>query len=467
MRKHKENYTQVWSTCVLYAIVINTMKKRQRPLMGRFILLIFLVILALYSFLIGPLRALTNDILLAGLFNLFVVATIILVFFFLTLWLTGSHVLPVNPRDKHEKAAARNLLLRFATGGHVAMAVVRDGAVEPGPNGESRDQVGGRGVIDVDSTSVITLHTDIGLSRIKGTGLVFTRELERLHHIVDLRIQFRSQEFEYMTRDGIPIKARVTLRFQIDQATFNKNLHAHDPKVPFPAPISWSMRSVQRALASLQVADSGGPLTKWSDLPLLYANGMLRALISEYRFDDLLSPLEPTRDPRKEIREQIIARLKPVLMQQGVKVLSLSIGMFLPLKFDPDKTFDPDKPQLDEVTAQRIKAWKAEWESRMIKLNAEAQAEAERQREKARAQARLESIMRLIQALEQDLPPSGNQDPIAEHFWNVVRNFTEDPNTRNLLEDEQLRFILLQLGRTGELPPPSDQPESHGNSSAS
>jgi hypothetical protein len=236
-------------------------------------------------------------------------------------------------------------------------------------------------------------------------------------------------------------------------------LHAHDPQVPFPAPISWSMRSVTRALANLQVVD-GGSLTKWNDLPLLYAKGILRALISEYRFDDLFSPQDPARDPRKEIREQVLARLKPILMQQGVKVISLSVGMFFPRGFDPDKAFDPEKPQLDEVTAQRIKAWKAEWESRMIKLNAEAQAEADRLREKARAQARLESVTRLIQALEEDLPPGSTQDPIAEHFWQVVKNFTDDPNTRDLLEDDQYRFVL-QFARPGELPPPGSQPESH------
>ena len=93
---------------------------------------------------------------------------------------------------------------------------------------------------------------------------------------------------------------------------------------------------------------------------------MLRAIVSEYRLDDLLWPAEPTRDPRKEIREQITARLKPVLMQQGVKMLGLGIGLFLPQGFDADKAFDPEKPVLDDVTAQRIKAWKAEWESRMI-----------------------------------------------------------------------------------------------------
>ncbi len=165
------------------------MKKRRRPSTGRLIIIGLLVILTLYGFFIGPLRALTNDILLGGLLNLSIAFAIMAAFFYLTLWLAGSHVLPVNPRDRHEDAAARGLLRRFATGGHVAMAVVRDGAVEPGPNGESRAHVAGHGVIDVDSTSVVDLHTAISPSRIKGTGLVFPHELEHLANIVDLRIQ--------------------------------------------------------------------------------------------------------------------------------------------------------------------------------------------------------------------------------------------------------------------------------------
>ena len=442
----------------------STSKKRRRPVSGRFIIILLLALLTIYGLFIGPLRAVTNDIVLGGLLNLMITFGILAVFFYLTLWLAGSHVLPVNDHDKHERAAARNLLRRFATGGQVAMVVVREGAVEQGPGDESREQVGGHGVIDVDSTSAISLHTDLGPSRIKGPGLVFTRESEKLQHIVDLRIQLRTQEFEYITRDGIPIKARLVLRFQIDQTSFNKNLHAHDPKVPFPAPISWSMRSVSRALEKLQVANSGGPLTKWTDLPLLFANGMLRAIISEYRFDDLLPLQDPAKDPRKEIREQLAARLKPVMIQHGVRVLSVSIGVFLPRNFDAEKAFNQERPELDEVTQQRLKAWKTEWENRIMTMQAEAQAEADRQREKARAQARLESIMRLTQALEQDLPPSGEQDQITEQFWKVVRKFTDDPSTRMLLEEEQLRYIM-QLARPGEVRALPDRPESHGTSS--
>ena len=111
-------------------------KQRQGLLAGRLLIIILLVLMALYGFFIGPIRyAVTNDFLLGGLISMLVVFAILGVFFIFTLWLAGSHVLPVNLHDRHENAAARGLLRRFATGSHVAMAVVRDGAVEPGPNG--------------------------------------------------------------------------------------------------------------------------------------------------------------------------------------------------------------------------------------------------------------------------------------------------------------------------------------------
>jgi regulator of protease activity HflC (stomatin/prohibitin superfamily) len=437
-------------------------KQRRSLLAGRFLIVILLVVMALYGFFIGPIRyAVTNDFLLGGLISMLVVFAILGAFFMLTIWLAGSHVLPVNSRDRREAAAARQVLFRFALGGHVAMAVVREGAVEPGPDGESREHVGGMGVIDVDSTSAVTLFTGIGLSRVEGTGLVFTHEAERLMHLIDLRIQLRSQEFDFLTRDGIPIKVRLSLRFQIDRTEFNKNLHAHDPKAPYPRPLKWSRHRVERALSVLQVADIEGNLTPWTDRPFLVAQGTLRAIIAEYTLDGLLAPQDPTRTPRKEIRETLDDRLKRVMAGWGIRILTTSVGIIFPAEFDPDKTFDQQNPTLDKITEQRIKAWRAEWESRMFRLSGEAQAEAARQREKARAQAKLESLLRLAQAVEQDLPPNGEQDHITQHFWNVVEKMTDDPKTHALLDEELLRYMMLQLGRPIDLPLLPSQTDSN------
>jgi regulator of protease activity HflC (stomatin/prohibitin superfamily) len=446
-----------------YSNCMKKKKKQQGLLAGRLLIVILLVAMALYGFFIGPIRyAVTNDFLIGGLISMLVVFAILGGFYLFTLWLAGSHVLPVNSHDRSEAAAARRVLFRFALGGHVAMAVVREGAVEPGPNGESREQAGGMGVIDVDSTSAVALHTPIGFSRVEGTGLVFTHETEQLMHLIDLRIQFRTQEFEFLTRDGIPIKVRLSVRFQIDRTEFNKNLHAHDPKAPYPRPVKWSRHRVERALSVLQVADAEGNLTRWSEQRVIgTAQGMLRAIIAEYTLDGLLAPQDPGRSPRQAIRELLSHRLTPVMAQRGIKIITVAVGVIFPADFDPEKTFDQQNPVLDKITEQRLKAWRAEYESRMFRISGEAQAEAERQREKARAQAKLESLLRLAQAVEQDLPPTGDQDQITQHFWSVVEKITKDPKTHALLDDELLRYMMLQLGRPLDFPMLPGQTDSN------
>ena len=98
---------------------------------------------------------------------------------------------------------------------------------------------------------------------------------------------------------------------------------------------------------------------------------------------------------------------------------------------------------------------------RQFRLSGEAQAEAERQREKARAQAKLESLLRLAQAVEQDLPPTGDQDQITQHFWSIVKKMTDDPKTHALMDEEMLRYMMLQLGRPFDFPMLPGQTDSN------
>jgi regulator of protease activity HflC (stomatin/prohibitin superfamily) len=439
----------------LYAIVTTMEKKKQRRslLAGRFLIVILLLLMALYGFFTGPIRyAVTNDFLLGGLISMLVVFAILGAFFMLIVLLAGPHVLPVNSRDRREVAAARRVLFRFALGRHVAMAVVREGVVEPGPDSESREQVGGTGVIDVDSTSAVTLHTAIGFSRVEGTGLVFTHEAERLMHIIDLRIQLRTQDFEFLTRDGLPIKVRLSVRFQIDRTEFNRYLHAHDPQAPYPRPLKWSSYRVELALSRLPVVDGEGNFTPWSERVLGIAQGMLRAIIATYTLDGLLEPQDPTRNPRQEIRVLLNRQITPFMAQRGIRIVSVAVGVIFPADFDAEKTFDQQNPVLDRITERRIKVWKSEYESRMIRVTAEGQAEADRRRDLARTQAQMELIMRVTQALEQGAPAIiDNQDQIARRFLETLQKMANEPYTRARLPEDNIMLLGAALGQRDQM----------------
>jgi hypothetical protein len=321
---------------------------------GWIAILILIVLLVLVSFFIGPLRSLTNDIISGGLFSLFVATLIAGFFLVLTLWLAGPHVLPINLRDTHEKAAARHTLQRFAFGRPTLTATVREAKVQPGPNGEDRDHASGKGSIDVDSTSVVALFTDTGLSRIQGQGILFTSEDEQIGQVIDLRIQIRTNIFDFTTRDGIPIKTRVTVRFQIDHVRAIEVQTAE--KVRYPRPYSWTPQTERavKGVLSLQSVTAEGQ-TKWDDVPLELAVGLLRGIIAGFTFDQLTEPLEPLKDPRSQIKMQLQNSVKEALAPKGINVLTVSVGIFFPARFDQSKAFAISNRRPTRSIQQRVK----------------------------------------------------------------------------------------------------------------
>ncbi len=407
--------------------------------------LFLLAVLAAWGFLLGPLRAYSNSILIGGLIGLGAVLLIAGVFYLITLWLAGPHVLPVQPRNKYEAREARRLLQRFGTGDRVAMAVVQEATIMPGPHGEGREGLTGPGVVELDSTTAAVLRTDSGQSRVKGPGLIFLRVQERLGTLIDLRIQLRTNEFEFLTRDGIPVKARVTVRFQIDQTYFNQ-VQVDAPAHPLPAPIITSQHAIRRALQN-QSVQATGETSKWHDMPLTLAQSNLRTMIADYKFDELLQPQEPEANPRAAIRKELEDRVKLILARRGIKLLSLGLGIFFPIDDDPNAA---ELRKKNPITYQRIETWKAEWESRMLKIMAQAEAEADRQHDLARTQAQMELIMRVTQALEQGGTADRDQDQIARRFLATLQRMADEPFTRERLSEDNVRLLRdLMSGRGG------------------
>ena len=407
--------------------------------------ILLVLLLIAWGFFTGSLSNNYFSDIIGNFVSLIVAGLIMLVFYTITLWLAGPHVLPTDPHNKYEQRAARSLLLRAGFGTDVGMAVVREAKVLPGPDNESRSGMWGPGVVDLDSTTAAILLSDTGQSRIKEPGLIFLNEEERLGALVDLRVQLRSNEFEFLTRDGIPVKVRVTVRFQIDQTHFNR-VQVDAPAHPLPAPVVSSQHTIRRAVRN-QAVQSSGETSRWYDLPLGLAAGMLRAKLADYKFDELLLPQEPTIIPRAEIRKELDGRLRAELIKRGIHLVTFSLGIFFPADYDPKA----EKLGKNTITWQRVEAWKAAWESRMLKLMAEAQAEADRQHELARTQAQMELITRVTQALERSGPgTTEDRDQIARRFLATLQRMAAEPYTRERLSDDNLQ-LLRDLLRASDL----------------
>ncbi|HLF25666.1 MAG TPA: SPFH domain-containing protein [Anaerolineae bacterium] len=356
-------------------------------------------------------------------------------------WMAGPYTLPIEP--SYDAAAyARNVLGLFAGGQRPGMAVVREGKVLPDPAGKPRENVRGVGAILVDGTSVVALVTDTGLSRIEGPGVHFLREGEKLGPVIDLRPQLRSKEIEAQTQDGIWIKFRVAVRFQVDRTVPRKVQEIVPKQARYAEPYTWSQHAVKRLLGHTRIGADANQTERWDDRALNEAIKRAQIAVAGYTFDRLTEPGDPRLNPREDIRQRLEEELKADLVSEGLKLLGLRIGQFVPR----------DK----EVMEQRIRSWQADWIRQMKIIEAESLAERFRLIETARAQGQMELVMRIVQALEASRQIGvENAEQVALRLLEVVEQLATEPEIEQRLTGEaraaldEAHVKLLKKGPSG------------------
>ncbi len=272
--------------------------------------------------------------------------------------LAAPLLLPIEPHSRLP-ADVKSMIHRHAGGGKVAMAVIREGKVVPGPDGKPRDEARGEGILFVDSTSAVLLATDIRPTRVLGPGVHFMRKDEKIGAVVDLRIQMRRKDVEAQTRDGIWVKFKISARFRIDKTKLK--LEEIDlEQVRWPAPYEWSPAQVVLALGQSRVGIEQGESLRWDDIVMNEAVKRAYTLIAEYTFDKLIEPHDPRLDPRESVRRRLEDDVKEALAGRGIAVLGIRLTQFVPR----DKRVD----------VQRLRSWKADWIRRTKILESEGQA---------------------------------------------------------------------------------------------
>jgi hypothetical protein len=340
----------------------------------------------------------------------------------------SNFILPIEA-NRESRKHAYDVLRRYARGYKAYMGVVRDGMLLPAP-GEIKERAdSGTGAILVDSTSAVVLFTHSGPTRVKGPGLHFTREGERIEIVIDLRPQTRSETITAQTRDGIWVRTKVAVKFQIDGVKPRKVQHIDQKQEPLPEPYHWSQSQLRRALG-LESVEKEKELKKeekrrWDHFILDEAIKHARILIARYTFDGLLEPHNPTRDPHAEIGEALEEHVKSQASGSGVTVIGVGLSQF--------------EPRDRAIDLQRFESWQAEWLRRMTITRAIGKTRSRRTIELARAQAQMDTVSRIIQALEaSEQAGANNADLIALRFLETVESLANDTLTRwNLSEESQ------------------------------
>jgi len=262
-------------------------------------------------------------------------------------------------------------------------AIVQQGEVDEQHQNTLLVRFGGPGDVIVFNDSAVFLERFGHFTRVAGPGRIFLQRFERIHETLDLRPQERTPGADALTKDGIPVKTEVQVRFQLARPP--ASLVPPTPDVPYPV-YKWALiRAGQCHLRSVNLDNGKESIARWPERAS-GVGGVMRALIAGHGLDELLEPYEPERDPRRKISQRLHREVDAGARGFGAQVLEVRMGAL--------------EPTLEEVKEERVTSWQAAWKSKARTEAAAGMAEAIRERGLARAYAQKEIIMAIARELQ-------------------------------------------------------------------
>jgi len=242
----------------------------------------------------------------------------------------------------------------------------------------------------VPSHLALAIGRGLGVTRAAGPGYVRLNRGEHILKTIDLRLQFRQQPAQAVTRDGIPLNTSVSTLFRVrrpphsDEITSDANPYPYSPETIF-----------RLLYANSLDADAE---KSWSERLCPQVAAALVREVSQYTIDQLYQPAgaplqETAVVPIVQIRDEIAAQFQRDMH---------TIFEFERESENPLQVLSADFSELEpppEVRQQRIESWRAEWRQRQRQHEAEAEKEALLTQQAARARAELDLIHDLTEMI--------------------------------------------------------------------
>jgi hypothetical protein len=354
------------------------------------------------------------------------------------LFILSGYILPPQEGIRDWRQKAFRSLLTFTLGTNYPYYVIKDWKKEP-----LEPQVGGNissqffagpGIVITSCDHLVTIYSGIKFREVKSPGLAFTGTYDRVYAVVDLRPQLRAFEVKAETKDGIPVTVFTFVPFRIDAGERQPKLGASYPfaeravfRAVYEQPIEhrWRHDDQKQVVEELDKVD-------WDDLIPIVAPPIVKGVIVEYTCDELCAP----GDPRMEIRQKILGRLKEVLEPLGIQILGGGISNIVPA--------DKDENGESKVIKQRIENWKADWKRKIDIALGKGEAEVTRQLESVRTQAQIK-VMRDVARILTDEAVS--EQVIALRLIEAMEEMTGQKPVRRALPEEtqEMEDILERL----------------------
>jgi hypothetical protein len=230
---------------------------------------------------------------------------------FITFIIIAPQLLPIG-NSAEELRRARRIFFLHLSGKSVPITLVRDGKIiytaplPPQTSSREEDEEITLGVVISDSTSVVVLRTETGISRLVGpnieyeqlsSGAMFLYPEEIVDSIVDLRPQVRRRKVRARTSDGINIDLRVRAQFALrhtrglQMRELAELKYQAGSEVHSPSPLTWQYRSIFAAYSGRTVREHGATTeSDWVDHAFATVASVLRTLISQYSYNTLTAP---------------------------------------------------------------------------------------------------------------------------------------------------------------------------------
>jgi regulator of protease activity HflC (stomatin/prohibitin superfamily) len=299
----------------------------------------------------------------------------------------------------------------------------------------------GLGIILQRPEHAVVLHNGARVTRVVGGDIVFTKRLERVLELVDLRNHILIvPEVKAITKDGMGVKLTLFVPCRIDRIetpSSSERLYPFNPN------------NVFKAVCEENIAEDGKQ--SWYKLTMQKARRATCDVISTYILDRLLVAEEPDQKPRGEIRERIKSHLTAEMVGSGIEIIGVGFA-----NIEPDDSLDGqsrgtgEEEGLVNVATQRVNSWQVKWQRRANARRAEGEAEAIRILEQARAKALIE----LINAVEEGFREMASHDNgaqpgdiIALSFVSAIEQMLSQQNFPKPLEIFNTQSTLQEIRR--------------------
>lgn len=261
--------------------------------------------------------------------------------------------------------------------------IVRDGQIEEKYENTPAARHGGPASVVVFNDSAVVLERFGRFRRVAGPGAVFLRRFERIREVLDLRPQERVTDVQALTKDGIPVKTKMRVHFQL------RRLHQQEPKPGALHPYyRWAWTKASQCHSVLINKRQGWDRENhWPERVMGNVGSTMRALIADYTFDSLLKPDNPDEDPRQELVSTFQEKLDNSALNFGANVLNVQMEAL--------------KPASEKVEKEFVARWRARKKNEALEKQAEGKAEAIRELGHARAYAQLEMVLALTKAFQE------------------------------------------------------------------